>query len=43
MDTITIQEFEKGKEGDHNKMIEQSLHDLILALKDGDSVLLYPS
>ena len=43
MDTITIQEFEKGKEGDQNKMIEQSLHDLILALKDGDSVLLYPS
>ena len=43
MNTITIQEIENGKEKNQNKMIENALEDLTLALKNWDSVLLYPS
>ena len=34
MNTITIQEIENGKEKNQNKMIENALEDLTLALKN---------
>lgn len=43
METITIQEIEKWKEKDQDNMIKEALKNLIQALKEWDSVLLYPS
>ena len=43
MNTITIQEIEKGSADNQDWAIKEALHDLLSALELWDSVLLYPS